>query len=307
MEHYSVMLDETIEGLAIRPTGTYVDGTLGRAGHSLEIAKRLTTGRLICFDLDQQAIEKSKIVLKDHLDKITFIHSNFADIKQQLANIDIHSIDGLVLDLGVSSPQFDESERGFSYRYDAKLDMRMDQTQSLTAYEIVNTANHGELARIFREYGEEKFASKIASIIVNERANKPIETTFELVEMIRRGYPAKVLHQKGHPAKQVFQALRIAVNNELKSVETVLEQAISMLNVDGRIAVISFHSLEDRIVKQCFKAYSTPPKGNRRLPQMDTNVEFELTNKKVIVASEEELNENNRSHSAKLRILKKVG
>lgn len=306
MEHYSVLLKECIEGLDIKPDGIYVDGTLGRGGHSLEIVKRLDKGRLIAFDLDQEAIAKSRIVLKDYLDKVTFIHDNFAAFKQHLEQMGIHHIDGILLDLGVSSPQFDDGERGFSYQQDYPLDMRMDQTQSLTAETVVNTYSKEQLQTIFKAYGEERNAARIAGLIVKQRAQKPIVTTFELVDIIRAGYPPKVLRQKGHPAKQVFQALRIEVNNELDSVRTAVNDAIAALAVNGRCVIISFHSLEDRIVKNAYREVTQPEKGNRRIPVIEKQINYEVINKKVIVAGEQENSENHRSQSAKLRILKRV-
>ncbi|MGD9909080.1 MAG: 16S rRNA (cytosine(1402)-N(4))-methyltransferase RsmH [Candidatus Izemoplasmatales bacterium] len=302
--HYSVLLKESIEGLNINPKGIYVDMTLGGGGHSYEIASLLTSGRLFCFDQDSYAIEVAAERLKE-FSNITYIHSNFEFMKSELQSRNIEAIDGIIFDLGVSSFQLDIPDRGFSYNYDYPLDMRMDQTQSLTAREIVNNYSFQELTKILFEYGEENFAKNIANQIIKQRAIKPIETTFELVDIIKKSLPSKVLSKKGHPAKQTFQALRIAVNNELDVFEKALEDAISILSPKGRIVVITFHSLEDRICKQVFKRYSTIdiPKG---LPILITEEPpLKLINKKVILPSSEELDENNRSHSAKLRIAEK--
>ena len=238
------------------------------------------------------------------------IHNQFSMLKEELSNRGIYQIDGMLLDLGVSSPQFDDGERGFSYRYDAPLDMRMDQSQQKNAYDVVNSYDYHELVRIFYQYGEEKFAKQIARNIEKQRAIKPIATTFELVEVIKASLPAKVLNKKGHPAKKVFQAIRIEVNDELKEIETVLQDAMDMLAVGGRLCVISFQSLEDRIVKEAFHERSTPKKVDKRIPMLPQDIEtvdYRLVNRKPIIASEEELEENNRSHSAKLRIIERVG
>ncbi len=307
--HYSVLLNETIEGLDIKPEGIYVDGTLGRGGHSLEVVKRLNQGgRLICFDKDIQAIEYSKERLKDYLDQVTFIHADYSSIKLELAQLGIEKVDGVILDIGVSSPQFDDQMRGFSYRFDARLDMRMDQSQVLSAYEVVNTYSYHELVSILYRYGEESFAKQIARKIESAREIKPIETTFDLVEVIKSALPAKVLSKKGHPAKQTFQALRIEVNKELDALETGLKDSIELLKQHGRVCVISFHSLEDRIVKEMFNQYGKAPKVDKfiplradELPQAD----YVVITKKPIVASKEELEENKRSHSAKLRVIMK--
>lgn len=309
MKHYSVLLNESIDSLVIKENGIYVDGTLGRAGHSSEILKRIPNGHLYCFDKDEQAIAESKERLDQIADNYTCIHAGFMNLKEQLALLNIEKIDGLILDLGVSSPQFDEAERGFSYRFDAPLDMRMDQSQSLSAYEVVNEYEFNDLFRIFTQYGEDPFAKQVARKIEAARKVQPIKTTFELVDIIKSAYPSKVLNSKGHPAKKIFQAIRIEVNNELNELRICLNDALEMLNVDGRIAVISFHSLEDRIVKETFQKASSAPKIDKRIPLRADQIEsapYRLINKKPILANEQELNENNRSHSAKLRVIERV-
>ena len=309
MEHYSVMLNETIDGLQIKKDGIYVDATLGRAGHAKAIIAKLDQGHLYAFDKDEAAIARSKEILKDHLDKVTFIHSDFSTMMMQLQDLGVDHIDGFVMDLGVSSPQFDDASRGFSYRFDARLDMRMDQGQELDAYKIVNTYPYEELVRILFQYGEEKYAKQIARKIEAARKIKPITTTFELVDVIRSALPAKVVNKKGHPAKQTFQALRIEVNHELDSLQNGLQQALDMLGHGGIGCVITFHSLEDRIVKEEFKKRSSVAKVDKRIPLKADELEkpaYELLNRKPILASEAELAANNRSHSAKLRIIKRV-
>lgn len=308
MEHISVLLHESIDQLAIKPDGIYVDGTLGRGGHSLEIAKQLTTGHLYCFDKDQDAILKSKERLKEHLDKITMIHSDFCNMKEKLLEYNVEKIDGVLLDLGVSSPQFDETERGFSYRFDSRLDMRMDRSQGLDAYEVVNSYSYQDLVRILYRYGEESFAKQIARKIEAARAEKPITTTFELVDVIKSALPAKVLNKKGHPAKQTFQAIRIEVNHELDSLEKGLSDALTMLNSEGRACVITFHSLEDRIVKEMFASVSTAPKIDRNIPILPKDMpqaDYRLITKKPILPNAEEEENNKRSHSAKLRVVER--
>ena len=309
MKHTSVLLQECIDSLVIKPNGIYVDGTLGRAGHSSEILKRIPNGHLYCFDKDQQAILESEGRLAAIGSNFTIIHAGFKNLKSELQNRGVDEIDGLLLDLGVSSPQFDEASRGFSYRYDAPLDMRMDQSQPLSAYEVVNTYEFNELMRIFYRYGEDSFAKQVARKIEQARSVKPIETTFELVDIIKSAYPAKVLNSKGHPAKKIFQAIRIEVNDELSELETVLEDALAMLKIGGRVAVISFHSLEDRIVKETFVRMSSQPKIDKRIPLLPGKLEeapYRLVTKKPILAGEAELKENNRSHSAKLRVIERV-
>lgn len=309
MKHYSVLLEECLDGLHIKADGIYVDGTLGRGGHSSEILKRITYGHLYAFDRDATAIEESKERLMKISDRFTLIHANFSSMKEELLAQGIEQVDGLLLDLGVSSPQFDEGERGFSYRFDAPLDMRMDQSQSFSAYELVNTWEYSQLVSIFFKYGEEKFAKQIARQIEKQREIKPIETTFELVDVIKRALPSKVLSKKGHPAKKVFQAIRIAVNDELGELQEVLEEGLRLLAVNGRFCVISFHSLEDRMVKEAFQKVASVPKVDKRIPMMPEampEAPYRLISKKPIMAKVEELEENNRSHSAKLRIIERI-
>ena len=306
MEHYSVLLEETISGLDIKPDGIYVDGTLGRGSHSNILASKLKNGHLYAFDKDQTAIEESKEVLAEYLDKVTFIHADFRNMKEELESRGVTKVNGIMLDLGVSSPQFDDPERGFSYRFDAKLDMRMDPDQQLSAWEVVNNYTYEQLVSILYRYGEEKFAKQIARSI---EKNRPINTTFELVDVIKKALPMKVLNKKGHPAKQTFQALRIEVNGELDALQECLEEALDLLDTGGRCAIITFHSLEDRMVKECFSKMSTAPFVDKRIPLLPSQMEpasFCLVNRKPITASEEELNENHRSHSAKLRIIERV-
>lgn len=309
INHYSVLLAECLDGLNIKEDGIYVDGTLGRGGHSSEILKRIPHGHLYAFDRDQQAIEESRQRLSQISDNFTLIHANFSQMKVELQQRGIDHVDGLLLDLGVSSPQFDEAQRGFSYRFEAPLDMRMDQTQSLSAYDVVNHWEYAQLVDIFYRYGEEKFAKQIARHIEKQRQEGPIETTFALVEVIKHALPAKVLNKKGHPAKKVFQAIRIAVNDELGELQEVLEEGISLLNRQGRFCVISFHSLEDRMVKEAFVEASSVPKIDKRIPMLPQDMPeapYRLINKKPIIAKQDELEVNNRSHSAKLRIIERT-
>lgn len=307
MEHISVLLQESIDLLDVKQDGIYVDCTLGRAGHSSEILKRLDQGHLYAFDLDQTAIDESRSRLEAISDHFTLIHAPFEQLKEQLAKYNVDHVDGILMDLGVSSPQFDDPKRGFSYRFDADLDMRMDQSQSLDAKTIVNTYSKEELIRILREYGEESFAPKIATRIVQERMNAPIQTTFELVDVIKSALPASVLKKKGHPAKQTFQALRMEVNKELPQLTSTLEQGLDLLAPNGKMAVITFHSLEDRIVKQAFAARALPKKVNRRMPvNLDEQLHYQLINRKPILASENELANNMRAHSAKLRGIMRI-
>ncbi len=305
--HIPVMLHECIDGLSIHPDGIYVDFTTGRGGHSSEILKTLNHGKghLYCFDTDIQAIIESKDRLSTISDKFTMIHDNFENLEVRLREYNVEKIDGGIFDLGVSSAQFDDGSRGFSYRFDAKLDMRMNQDATLNAEKVVNTYSLADLARIIKEYGEEPYAYQIAKEIVRQRNVKPIETTFELVEIIKKALPKKVLSKKGHPAKQTFQAIRIEVNNELNVLEKALRQACSLLNEGGRIAVLTFQSAEDKIVKKIFKELTDEGEGSRVLPVEKKKTLFSLVNRKVIQASEEELKNNNRAHSAKLRIIER--
>ena len=305
--HVSVLLDECLEGLNIKPEGIYVDGTLGGAGHSSQIAKRLTTGRLIGIDRDPVALKAAGERLAPFGDRVTLVHSNFCEISQVLKDLNIEGVDGILLDLGVSSPQLDDGSRGFSYMADAPLDMRMNSEDALSAYEIVNTWSFEELKRILYDYGEERYAPRIASAICSRRETKPIETTLELVDVIRGAMPAAALREKQHPAKRSFQAIRIAVNDELGSVVKVMKDAIPCLKPGGRLAVITFHSLEDRIVKNAMaeaaKGCTCPPSfpvcvcGKKPLVQLVT--------RKPIVSGDEELERNPRARSAKLRVCEK--
>lgn len=305
--HYSVLLDESIAGLNIKKDGIYVDCTLGGGGHSSKILSCLTTGHLYAFDQDEYAISVAREKLNKIGSNFTIIKSNFANIISELHSLGVEKIDGVLYDLGVSSFQLDIPERGFSYRFDGPLDMRMDQSQSLDAYTVINSYSKEKLTKILYEYGEEKFAPVIAKKIVSERNIKPISTTLELVEVIKKALPAKVLRSVGHPAKQTFQAIRIEVNQELEILKNSLSDGLSLLNKDGRMVVITFHSLEDKITKKLFKEKTTLnlPKGLPFIPEGYT-LEYELVNNKIILPSEKELDENNRSHSAKMRIIKKI-
>ena len=306
--HVSVLLEECLEGLNIKPDGIYVDGTLGGAGHSSQIAKRLTTGRLIGIDRDPVALRAAGERLAPYGDRVTLVHSNFCEIAQVLRDLNIDGVDGILLDLGVSSPQLDDGSRGFSYMADAPLDMRMNNEDTLTAYEVVNSWSHSELKRILYDYGEERYAPQIASAICRRREVKPIETTLELVDVIRSAMPASALREKQHPAKRSFQAIRIAVNDELGSVEKVMKDAIPCLNEGGRLAIITFHSLEDRIVKngmaEAAKGCTCPP----RLPVCvcGNQPKVKLISRKPIVSGQEELDRNPRARSAKLRVCEKL-
>jgi 16S rRNA (cytosine1402-N4)-methyltransferase len=307
--HTTVLLHETVDGLNIRPDGIYVDCTLGGAGHSEYLVQQLNDqGKLICFDQDTTAIENAKIRLADHLHKVTFVHANFRDIKVKLQELGMDRVDGILYDLGVSSPQLDTPERGFSYNHDAPLDMRMDMTASLSAYDVVNDWEFNDLVRIFYRYGEEKFSKQIARKIEEARKLAPIETTGQLVELIKEGIPAPARRKGGHPAKRVFQAIRIAVNDELGAAEESLQDALELLAVNGRISVITFHSLEDRITKTIFKEAASYPELPPNLPVIPEGMEphFKLVTRKPILPSEEELLHNNRSRSAKLRIAEKI-
>ncbi len=306
--HKSVLLDECIEGLNIRPEGIYLDGTLGGAGHSLEIVRRLTTGRLIGVDRDTTALEAAKERLAPYLDRVTLVHSNFKELDGILQELGIPAVDGMLFDLGVSSPQLDQAERGFSYMAQAPLDMRMNREDRLTAYEVVNQWSREELRRILYEYGEERYAPQIAAAIDRRRQERPIATTLELVDVIRGALPAQALREKQHPAKRSFQAIRIAVNDELGAVREMLERAIPRLNPGGRLAVITFHSLEDRMVKSAMNAAA---KGCTCPPEFPVCVcgkkpQVRVLTRKPIVSGERELEENPRARSAKLRICEKL-
>ena len=304
------MLHETIDMLDVKPDGIYVDATLGGAGHSEYLLSKLSEkGHLYAFDQDQNAIDNAQKRLAPYIEKgmVTFIKDNFRHLKDRLHDLGVTEIDGIYYDLGVSSPQLDQRERGFSYKKDAPLDMRMNQEASLTAYEVVNQYDYHDLVRIFFKYGEDKFSKQIARKIEQARELKPIETTTELAEIIKSAKPAKELKKKGHPAKQIFQAIRIEVNDELGAADESIQQAIELLALDGRISVITFHSLEDRLTKQLFKEASTVevPKGLPFIPD-DLKPKMELVSRKPILPSKEELEANNRSHSAKLRVARKI-
>ncbi len=306
--HKSVLLDECIEKLNIRPYGIYVDGTLGGAGHSSEIAKRLESGRLIGIDRDEIALKAANQRLSPYMDRVTLVHSNFQEIAEILDRLAIPKVDGILLDLGVSSPQLDDGSRGFSYMTDAPLDMRMDRSAAMTAYEVVNTWPKEELRRILYDYGEERYAPQIASAIERRRQEKPVETTLELVDIIRSAMPAQALREKQHPAKRSFQAIRIAVNDELASVERVMKAAIPRLAPGGRLCVITFHSLEDRIVKSAMQAAA---KGCTCPPEFPVCVcgkkpVVKVISRKPIVSAKQELDDNPRARSAKLRVCEKL-
>ena len=309
-KHETVLLHETVDGLDIKPDGVYVDCTLGGAGHAQYLLDQLgPQGHLYAFDQDMTAINNAKLKLADYVEKgqVTFIHQNFRHLKQALEELGIDQVDGIYYDLGVSSPQLDVAERGFSYGQEARLDMRMNQEQALSAYEVVNDWPYEDLVHILYRYGEEKFAKRIARAIEERRAQRPLETTTELAEIVKMAIPAATRRTGGHPAKRSFQAIRIAVNDELGAVEDSLEQALTLLKPEGRISVITFHSLEDRLVKQLFKEVSQGPEVPRGLPVLPGQMQapFGLVHRKPIVASPEELEANNRSRSAKLRILSK--
>ena len=306
--HISVLLDECIEGLNIRPDGIYVDGTLGGAGHSSQIAARLTTGRLIGIDRDPVALKAAGERLAPYADRVTLVHSNFCEIANVLDDLGIEGVDGILLDLGVSSPQLDDSSRGFSYMADAPLDMRMNNEDTLTAEEVVNTWSYEQLRRILFDYGEERYAPQIAANICRVRETKPIKTTLELVDVIRGAMPASALREKQHPAKRSFQAIRIAVNDELGAVRQVMDAAIPKLNQGGRLAIITFHSLEDRIVKNgmadAAKGCTCPP--NFPVCICGKKPDVKILTRKPIVSGDAELEHNPRARSAKLRICEKI-
>lgn len=310
-KHVTVLLQEAVAGLNVQPAGTYVDGTLGGGGHTSAILGQLTTGHLYSFDQDETAIDYNRDRLKDALaaGKLTLIEDNFRHLQKDLAAQGVHKVDGVLYDLGVSSPQFDDAQRGFSYQLDAPLDMRMNQDQSLSAMEVVNEWPYERLVRILYRYGEERFAKQIARKIEQRRQREPIRTTFELVDVIKEAIPAAARRHGGHPAKKSFQAIRIAVNDELGALEESLEQALAMLAVGGRISVITFQSLEDRLVKTMFKEKSSIsddlPQGLPVIPE-GMSPDFKLINRKPILPGTQELAENHRAHSAKLRIIEKI-
>lgn len=308
--HKPVLLDECLEALAIRPDGVYLDGTLGRAGHSLEILRRLTAGgRLIGLDRDGTALEAARVRLAEYADRVTLIHSNFSRLAEVLDDLHIDAVDGMLFDLGVSSPQLDDAERGFSYMHDAPLDMRMDRTAGLTARDVVNGWSYEELRRILFEYGEERYAPAIARAIVRARETAPVKTTLELVEIIKSAMPPAALREKQHPAKRSFQAIRIAVNGELDALPPMLRAAVDGLNPGGRLAVITFHSLEDRIVKRTLAELA---RGCVCPPEFPVCVcgkkpQVRLVTRKPVTAGGAELEENPRARSAKLRVAEKCG
>ena len=308
-KHISVLLDECIENLNIKPDGIYLDGTLGLGGHSYQIASRLTSGgKLICIDRDETAIERSSQRLKPFADRVIFVHANFSQAAEVLDGLNIPGVDGMLFDLGVSSPQLDEAERGFSYMNDAPLDMRMDGSESLRAFDVVNTWDADRLNRIFWDYGEERYARRITGAILEYRKNKPIETTLELVDIIKSAMPAAALREKQHPAKRCFQAIRIAVNDELGSIRDMLDTAPDKLNKGGRLCIISFHSLEDRIVKNGIARRENGCTCPREAPICTCGFVQTLksVSRKPILPSDEEIESNPRSRSAKLRVAERV-
>ncbi|ALJ31684.1 MULTISPECIES: 16S rRNA (cytosine(1402)-N(4))-methyltransferase RsmH [Apilactobacillus] len=308
--HETVLLKEAVDGLNIKPDGIYIDCTLGGGGHSARILSQLTSGHLYSFDQDEVAIEYNKTNLKKYIDedKVTFVRSNFRYIQEEMNKLGIQSVDGILYDLGVSSPQFDDASRGFSYQHDARLDMRMDQRNPLDAWKIVNEWPYEKLVKIFFRYGEEKFSKQVARAIERNRENHSIDTTEQLVDVIKEGIPAAARRHGGHPAKKVFQALRIAVNDELGALEESLEKAIDLIDVNGRVSVITFQSLEDRLVKTMFKEKTTIedlPSGLPIIPD-DMKPDYKLINRKPILPSDDELRDNHRSHSAKLRVIERI-
>lgn len=307
-EHVSVLLNELIEGLNIKEDGIYVDGTLGGAGHSLEIVKKLTTGKLIGIDQDPNALNKAEEVLREYSNRIILVHSNYEDIDEVLDNLQIERVDGILLDLGVSSHQLDEETRGFSHNKDAPLDMRMDSTKTFSAWDVVNRYSEKELEKIIWDYGEERWAKRIAKFIVEERKDKSIDTTLELVSIVKKAIPKEVRKEGHHPAKKTFQAIRIEVNRELDVLMESIPKMVRRLNLGGRLAIITFHSLEDRIVKESFKELYKDCICPSHLPQCICNKvrEIEIITRKPIVPSNEEIEINPRSRSAKLRIAEKL-
>ena len=307
-EHQSVLLIPAVEALHIRPDGIYLDGTLGGAGHSFEIAGRLTTGHLIGLDRDQVALAAARERLQPYIDRVTLVHSNFSRLADVLDDLGINRVDGMLFDLGVSSPQLDDKERGFSYMADAPLDMRMDRSEGRTAYDVVNTYDQESLKRILYQYGEERYAPRIAAAIVQRRVEKPIETTLELSELIRSAMPPQALREKQHPAKRSFQAIRIAVNDELAAVEQMLSVAMDRLNPGGRLAVITFHSLEDRLVKSAMQEAARGCTCPKDFPVCVCGKKPKVTilTRHPIVADQRELAENPRARSAKLRVAERI-
>ncbi|CAI2618272.1 16S rRNA (cytosine(1402)-N(4))-methyltransferase RsmH [Apilactobacillus kunkeei] len=308
--HETVLLKEAVDGLNIKPDGIYIDCTLGGGGHSARILSQLTSGHLYSFDQDEVAIEYNKTNLKQYIDedKVTFVRSNFRYIQEEMNKLGIQFVDGILYDLGVSSPQFDDASRGFSYQHDARLDMRMDQRNPLDAWKIVNEWPYEKLVKIFFRYGEEKFSKQVARAIERNRENHSIDTTEQLVDVIKEGIPAAARRHGGHPAKKVFQALRIAVNDELGALEESLEKAIDLIDVNGRVSVITFQSLEDRLVKTMFKEKTTIEDLPSGLPIIPDNMkpDYKLINRKPILPSDDELRDNHRSHSAKLRVIERI-
>lgn len=309
-EHRSVLLQETINELDVNPNGVYVDCTLGGAGHAAYLLSKLSQhGHLYAFDQDFTAIEHATDVLENYIEngQVTLIHNNFRNLAHELEERGVNYVDGVYYDLGVSSPQLDHAERGFSYNQSARLDMRMDQGAPLTAYQVVNEWSYGDLVRIISRYGEERFAKRIARAIENQRSQAPIQDTIDLADLIKSAIPAATRRTGGHPAKRTFQAIRIAVNDELGAIEESLEQALSLLKVGGRISVISFHSLEDRIVKQIFKEAASGPDIPPNLPVLpeDLAADYQLITRKPITAGQQELEDNNRARSAKLRVIER--
>ena len=308
-KHVSVLREESIDGLRVEPDKVYVDGTLGGAGHSLEICRKLTgSGRLIGIDQDEEAIENGKIKLAPYLDRVTLVRDNFKNISRILMDLQVEKVDGVLLDLGVSSRQLDTAERGFSYMQEAPLDMRMDQRQSLSAYEVVNTYSVEELDRVIREYGEERWSRRIAQFIVDGRKEKPVQTTGELVDLIKKAIPKKAREGGPHPAKRTFQAIRIEVNGELKILENSISDMVESLNTGGRICIITFHSLEDRIVKQTFRTLENPCICPKDFPVCvcGRKPKIKILTRKPILPGEEELLDNPRARSAKLRIAERI-
>lgn len=303
--HQSVLLKECLAFLNLKETSIVVDCTLGRAGHSSEILKQIPNGHLYAFDQDLEAIEVSKQKLQQIAPNFTIINSNFVHLKQELINHSVTKVDGILFDLGVSSPQLDEDERGFSFHKDAKLDMRMDSTQELSAYEVVNTYSYQQLVSIFLKYGEEKYAPSIARKIEQARMKKPIETTLELVEIIKTGVPEKYKREK-HPARKVFQAIRIEVNHELEVFEQALRSALELLSVGGRICVITFHSLEDKLCKQIYKEVTMIPKEVQKLPEIPIEFQPSFQIIKTLEPKEEEIKNNRRARSATLRVIERI-